>query len=163
MLEMIAICTTAVVFTAKQIPPNNFVSFLFNVWAGIMLFAITSMAKPILCALFFPEIISSECPKPIGFYVITSKNGSTIKHMQYEKNPSSEKVMAFLFEKILSESTENAATNTITPDAPTNQPPKSPGTPHSELSGASTEPIADTMPAKGCNGPSEGQIEIASD
>ena len=54
---LIQLVLVAVVFAAEHVPPTDFFSLLFNVWFGCLAMGIVNMARPLMCALFFPDSV----------------------------------------------------------------------------------------------------------
>ena len=171
-LELIAVCLTMMLITAKNVPPTDFLSFLFNIWFGIMTFAIVMAMRTLLAALFFSDAFKETIKQPSSTTTIAHDDGSGVKYTQYGGSESGS-VGPLLFKlsmlKFLAGNAEASqappqpeAAKPAEPADPTPAQPKSPGTPDSERSGADTETSGYTEPtamAKG--GEAEGEIRKA--
>jgi len=140
-LELVSICLIMISLTAKNVPPTDCLSTLFNVWFGVVTIGLVVAVRSLICALCFPDVTKENMTQPIST-LIAGKDGMTFRFTQHEDNSNANPLVACIAKIILREqpkSTNAPSDQSTAATAQAAQPPKSPGTPDSERSQAETE------------------------
>jgi hypothetical protein len=140
-LELVSTCLVMITLTAKNVPPTDCLSTLFNVWFGVVTFGLVMAVRSLICALCFPDVTKEKMTQPIST-LIAGKDGMSFRFTQNEDNAKASPLVFSIAKIILREqpkSTNAPSDQSTAATAQAAQPPKSPGTPDSERSQAETE------------------------
>jgi hypothetical protein len=150
-LELVSTCLIMISLTAKNVPPTDCLSTLFNVWFGVVTFGLVVAVRSLICALCFPDVTKEKITQPISA-IFAHKDGMGFRFTQHEDNDKTDRLVCCISKIIFDEQSKSTNAPSDQSTAATTQaaqPPKSPGTPDSERSQAETEGSYDAKMAKG--------------
>ena len=156
--ELITVCLSMIIIAAKTVPPTDFLSMLFNLWFGIMTFAIVAAMRSLISSLFFYDASKQKLNEPACTFIVQDKAGNASKLTVYDTNYNAltlpEAIAKLNIAKQMSDADPSSTGSKPSEPAQTaqaansqsTQPPKSPGTPDSEeRSQADTEGFGDAQ------------------
>jgi hypothetical protein len=167
-------CLAMVLVAAKNVPPTDCLSILFNIYFGVMMVAMVNATQAIFRGLFFWDKMKDY--EPALTTVMVAPDGNAVKCITHGK-VSKEDILTAIVKMCIAtrnyardmnsaespKPAEPTTTSTSIPE-PANAtgaqtPPPCPGTPDSERSQADTEKYSDALdaqPAPGGNMPAKG-------
>ena len=154
-------CLTMVLAAAKNVPPTDCLSILFNIYFGVMMVAMVNATQAIFRGLFFWDKLKDD--EPALTTLMVAPNGNAVKCTTHG-TVSKEEILALIVRMYIAtqhcaqamhsaespKPAEATTASTSTPE-PTNSaqtPPPCPGTPDSERSQADTEKYSDALDAQ---------------